>query len=53
MKVDSIIKISQKFTTHAAHLDKQYYEKTLDKIISISKDVKHPQSRFLNKSKSN
>ena len=28
-------------------------KKTLDKIISISKDVKHPLHRFLNKSKSN
>ena len=53
IKVDRIIKISEKFTTHVPHLDELYIKKTLDKIISISKDVKHPLYRFLNKSKSN
>ena len=53
MKVDRIIKISEKFTTHVPHLDELYKKKTLDKILSISKDVKHPLYRFLNKSKSN
>ena len=28
MKVDRIIKISEKFTTHAPHLDDLYYNKT-------------------------
>ena len=50
MKVDTIIKISEKFPTHAPHLDELYHNKTLDKIISISKDVKHSLYRFLNKS---
>ena len=53
MKVDRIIKISEKFTTYAHHLDKLYYKKTLDKIIPISKDVKHSLSCFLNNSKFN
>ena len=53
MKVDKIIKISAKFITHVPHLDKLYNKKTLDKIISISKDVKHPLYRFLNKDKPN
>ena len=52
MIVDRTIKISEQFTTHVTHLDKLYNKKTLDKIISISKDVKHPLYRFLNKSKS-
>ena len=43
----------RKFTTHAHHLDKLYYKKILDKIIPISKDVKHPLSSFLNNSKFN
>ena len=53
MKVDRIIKISEKCTTHVPHLDELNNKKALDKIISISKDVKHPLYRFLNKSKSN
>ena len=53
IKVDRIIKISEKFTTHVPHLDELHNKKTLDKIISISKDVKQPLYRFLNKSKSN
>ena len=53
IKVDRIIKISEKFTTHVPHLDELYNKKTLDKIISISRDVKHPLYRFLYKSKSN
>ena len=53
MKVDRIIKVSEKFTTHVPLLDELYNKKTLGKIISISKDVKHPLYRFLNKSKSN
>ena len=53
IKVDRIIKISEKFTTYVLHLDEMHNKKTLDKIISISKDVKHPLYRFLNKSKSN
>ena len=53
IKVDRISKISEIFTTHVPHLDELYNKKTLDKIISISKDVKHPLYRFLNKSKSN
>ena len=53
MKGDRIIKISEKFTTHVPHLDELYNKKTLDQIISISKDVKHLLYRFLNKSKSN
>ena len=52
MKVDRIIKISEKFTTHVSRLDELYNKKTLYKIIPISKDVKHPLYRFLNKSKS-
>ena len=54
IKVDRIIKISKrKFTTHTPHLDKVFYKKkTLDKITSISKFVKHQLSRFLNQSKS-
>ena len=40
IKVDIIIKISEKFTTHVPHLDELYNKKALDKIISISKDVK-------------
>ena len=40
MKVDRIIKISKKFTTHAPHRDELYHKKTLDKIMSISKDYK-------------
>ena len=53
-KVDRITKILEKFTTHVPHLDELYNKKkTLDKIISISKDVKHPLYRFLNKSKCN
>ena len=47
------IKISDKFTTHAAQMDELYHKNAVGKIISISKDVKDPQSRFLNKSKSN
>ena len=42
MNVDRIIKISEKFTTHALHLNELYYIMTSDKIISSSKDVKHP-----------
>ena len=53
IKVHRIIKISEKFTTYVPHLDELYNKKTLDKIISISKDVKRPLYRFLNKSKSN
>ena len=53
IKVERIIKISEKFTTHVPHLDELYNKKTLDKTISISKDVKHPLYRFLNKFKSN
>ena len=53
IKVDRIIKISEEFTTHVPHLDELHNKKTLDKIISISKDVKHPLYRFLNKSKFN
>ena len=49
MKVDRKIKISEKFTTYVPHLDELYNKKTLCKI--ISKDVKHPLCRFLNKSK--
>ena len=51
MKVDRIFKISEKFATHAPHLDELCYKRTLDKVISIS--ITHPLSRFLNKSKSN
>ena len=47
IKVDRIIKISEKFTTHAPHLDELYNKNTVDKIISISKDVRHPLYRFL------
>ena len=47
IKVDRIIKISEKFTTHVPHLDELYNKKTLDKIISISKAVKHPLYRYL------
>ena len=36
MKVYRIIEIAEKFTTHASHLDELFYEKTLDKILSIS-----------------
>ena len=50
MKVDRIIKISEKFTTHVPHLDELCCKKTLDKLISISRDVKHPLPHFLNKS---
>ena len=53
MKVDRIIKISEKFPTDIPHLDEMNNEKILDKVISIFKDVKHPLYRFLNKSKSN
>ena len=53
IKVDRIIKISEKFTTHVPHLDELYNKNTLDKIISISKDVRHPLYRCLNKSKYN
>ena len=53
MKVDRMIKISEKFTTHVPYLGELHNNKTLDKIISISKEVKHPLYRFLNKSKSN
>ena len=55
MKVDRIIKISEKFTIHAPYFDEVYNKKILNKIIptGISKDVRHPQYRFLNKSKSN
>ena len=54
IKVDSIIKISEKFTTHVLYVDELYNKKTLNKIISISKDVRHPLYRFFfNKSKSN
>ena len=53
MKVDRIIKISEKFTTHVPHLDELYNKKTLNKIICIPKDVRHPLYRFLNKSKNN
>ena len=42
MKVDRIILISEKFTTYVPHLDKLHDKKTLDKIISTSKDIKHP-----------
>ena len=52
IKVDIIIKISKQFTTHVPHLDELYNKKTRDKIISISKNVKHPLYRFHNKSKS-
>ena len=53
MKVDRIVKISEKFTTCAPHLDELYNKKTLNKIIPLSKDVKHPLSLFFfNKSKS-
>ena len=45
--------ISEKFTAHVPHMDELYHKKTLDKIPSISKDVKHSLYRFLNKSKSN
>ena len=53
IKVDRKIKISEKFTTHVPHVEELYKKKTLGKIISISKDVKHPLHRFLNKPKSN
>ena len=46
MKVDRIIKISEKFTTYVPHLDELYLKETLDKTISISKDVKHPPKRI-------
>ena len=46
MKVDRIVKISEKFTNCAPHLDELYNKKTLNKIISLSKDVKHPLSLF-------
>ena len=36
-----MIKISEKFPIYAPHLDELFYKKTLDKIISISKDIKH------------
>ena len=51
MKVDRIFKRSEKFATHAPHLDGLYYKRFLDKVISIS--IKHPLSRLFNKSKSN
>ena len=47
MKVDGIIKTSEKFTSHAAHLDELYCTKILDKIIFISKDVKTFHRLFL------
>ena len=53
MKVATMIKISEKFNTHVLNLDELYNKKILDKIMSISKDVKHPLYRFLNKSKCN
>ena len=53
IKVRRTIKISEKFTTLVPHLDELYNKKTLDKITSISKDVKHPLYHFLNKSKAN
>ena len=53
MKVERIIKISEKCTTHSSHLDELNYKKTLDKIISIPKDVKIALCRFLNKFKLN
>ena len=48
IKLDSIIKISEKFATHVPHVDELYNIKTLNKIIglSISKDVRHPLYRF-------
>ena len=46
MKEDRIIKISEKFTTHVPHLGELYNKKTLDKIISIPKDVKHALCGF-------
>ena len=51
MKVDIIIKISDQ-NSQPMPLDELYYKKTLCKIISITKYVKHPQSCFLNKSQS-
>ena len=46
MKIDRIIKISEKFATHIPHLDELYNKKTLDKIIFISKDLEHLLYRF-------
>ena len=51
MKLDRIIKISEKFTTHVPHLNELCNKKTFDKKISISKDVKHLLYCFLNKIK--
>ena len=52
MKVDRIIKISGKFTIHVPHLNEMNNKKSLDKIISVSKYVKHQLCRLLNNSKS-
>ena len=46
LKVGRRIKISEKFTIYVHYLDELYNKKTLDKIISISRDVKHPLYRF-------
>ena len=53
MKIGRKIKITEKFTTHVPHLNELYHKKIVDKPISISKYVKHPQYGFLNKSESN
>ena len=46
MKVDRIIETSEKFTTHAAHLDELYCKKILDKRIFISNGVKKATVSF-------
>ena len=39
MKVDRIIKISEKGTIHVSHLDKLYNKKTVNKIKAISQET--------------
>ena len=46
-KIKKVREISEKLTTDVSHLDEKYNKKTLDKIISISKDVKHPLHHFV------
>ena len=45
MKLDRIIKISEKFTTNVPHLDELYHKKTLDKI-HLKKSVKKSAISF-------
>ena len=52
IKLDRVIKTAGKFTSHVLHLDELHYFNTLKKISSITKDVKHPLSAYIDKSKS-